>query len=506
MSETYISRNDFLRFVQCKKTWHLKNNPPASPDFRRAFVQNKVPRIQRSAGEEKVYEYARSQFNPESEAAQTVPRYLPLNQKLQRTRELLENKTGIIFSGWFEYRGIALYVDVLEMRDAWNAYAIRSGGGGHHSASLDMALQYVVLKNNGIDPGAFWAMYVNKRYRFNGTFNPSQFFRVRDFLPELGEQIALVEKLVEEISRPSGEMPWQNIDIGNHCYQPAPCPFMDACWAHIPENSVFEIATLDRAIKFQLYKRGIIFQKDIPAEEYHTFTPNQVLQIESTIHRKVTVRKPELTEFLNQVRYPVHYLDFESFMPVLPLFKNTHPLEHIPFEYCLYSRSKPEAAPACKIFLAEAGEDPRREFIANLVNDLGDMHSPGSILVYDNRLEIRQLREMGHLFPEFRDSIELIIARIIDLTYPFHKKLYYTPQMKGLYSIKSLLPALFPSMTYDGLSIQNGYMAMNVFESLFYETDPETKSRKRSDLKEYCKMDVLALVEIHRFLEKAVAG
>ena len=35
------------------------------------------------------------------------------------------------------------------------------------------------------------------------------------------------------------------------------------------------------------------------------------------------------------------------------------------------------------------------------------------------------------------------------------------------------LPALVPDMSYEGLAIAEGGAAMNAFESLIYETDPE---------------------------------
>ena len=45
---------------------------------------------------------------------------------------------------------------------------------------------------------------------------------------------------------------------------------------------------------------------------------------------------------------------------------------------------------------------------------------------------------------------------------PFKNKDYYKPEMKGSYSIKSVLPALCPDLSYDELDIKEGDI-MNLF-------------------------------------------
>jgi hypothetical protein len=60
------------------------------------------------------------------------------------------------------------------------------------------------------------------------------------------------------------------------------------------------------------------------------------------------------------------------------------------------------------------------------------------------------------VFPIYSKAIKDIVIRLKDLMMPFQKKWYYTPEMKGSYSIKFVLPALVPELSYDELEIKEG--------------------------------------------------
>ena len=79
---------------------------------------------------------------------------------------------------------------------------------------------------------------------------------------------------------------------------------------------------------------------------------------------------------------------------------------------------------------------------------------------------------------------------------PFQKKWYYTPSMKGSYSIKKVLPALVPNLSYKDLTIQEGGTASNTYGAMFLGTFQGDIEQTRTDLLEYCKLDTFAMVEI----------
>jgi hypothetical protein len=186
-------------------------------------------------------------------------------------------------------------------------------------------------------------------------------------------------------------------------------------------------------------------------------------------------------------------MDFETFMPAVPLFNNSRPYQQIPFQYSLHYKKDKDAELEHFEFLAEASRDPRLPFIKKLLNDT---KAEGIILVYNKAFEITRLNEIARDFPEFNKEIDERINRIVDLMIPFQKKYYYTPEMKGSYSIKYVLPALVPEMNYNNLEIKEGGKASIAFESLYYETDLFKTAEIRTNLLEYCKMDTLAMVEI----------
>jgi len=78
--------------------------------------------------------------------------------------------------------------------------------------------------------------------------------------------------------------------------------------------------------------------------------------------------------------------------------------------------------------------------------------------------------------------------------------------MNGSYSIKYVLPALVPEMAeaYGVLEgIQNGSEAMNAYAKLATMEEVE-QERTRHALLEYCKLDTLAMVKVHKKLREVI--
>ena len=92
--------------------------------------------------------------------------------------------------------------------------------------------------------------------------------------------------------------------------------------------------------------------------------------------------------------------------------------------------------------------------------------------------------------------IEPLFDRVADLMVPFRKKHLYTPDMNGSYSLKAVLPALVPDLSYSNLEIQEGGSAGLTYESLYNDTGPESIATKRENLLKYCELDTLSMVRI----------
>ena len=74
--------------------------------------------------------------------------------------------------------------------------------------------------------------------------------------------------------------------------------------------------------------------------------------------------------------------------------------------------------------------------------------------------------------------------------------------MKGSYSIKSILPALVPELSYDDLEIKEGGTASNTFLSMVNGTFGGDIKEIRRQLLEYCKLDTYAMVKILDILKE----
>lgn len=290
-----------------------------------------------------------------------------------------------------------------------------------------------------------------------------------------------------------------DVEIGEHCFSPYDCDFMGTCWKNMPKHSVFEIAGLSRQEQFQLFYSGIKGISDIM--DASSMKETSRIQVESVKKNEIFTDKAALKNFLSSLQYPLYFMDFETFMPAIPLFEGTYPYQHIPFQYSLHCRQEAGSQLTHAAFLGEPHTDPRHDFIKKL---LLDTVGRGSIIVYNAAFEKSVLGNLKNEFPELGGLIDDRISRIVDLMAPFMKKMYYHPAMKGSSSIKNVLPALVPDMNYDEMKISNGTAAMAAFENLLYETDIFKIAETRDALAAYCRLDTLAMVKILDELEKAI--
>jgi hypothetical protein len=110
--------------------------------------------------------------------------------------------------------------------------------------------------------------------------------------------------------------------------------------------------------------------------------------------------------------------------------------------------------------------------------------------------ESQRLSKLALWFPEYAGRIGAIQARLLDLL-PVVREHTYHPAYAGSYSIKSVLPALVPSLTYDGMAVADGQAAGLAWESLVRGgLDRGECDRTRKALLEYCGLDTLALVKL----------
>lgn len=90
---------------------------------------------------------------------------------------------------------------------------------------------------------------------------------------------------------------------------------------------------------------------------------------------------------------------------------------------------------------------------------------------------------------------------------PFQSGYYYNRAMGSSFSIKSVLPAIFPNdptLDYHNLEgVHNGGEAMSIFPKIQYMEEHDQEVARRNLLK-YCELDTYAMVKVWQALVDAV--
>jgi hypothetical protein len=98
--------------------------------------------------------------------------------------------------------------------------------------------------------------------------------------------------------------------------------------------------------------------------------------------------------------------------------------------------------------------------------------------------------------PKFSGRIDKIKRRLWDLL-PIVRDYVYHPAFGGSYSLKSVLPALVPEMTYEGMEVGNGQAAGLAWESMVCGgLGGDERDRIRRALLDYCSQDTLGMVRL----------
>jgi hypothetical protein len=488
MGSHLLSKSSFLKGIQCEKQLYLYKHhydwqDPVSEEQQAIFDRGTNVGL------------LAWQLFPGGAKATEDPRESDI--AVARTSELLTKSNGVIYEAAFLFDGVLVISDIIvKIGDKWKIYEVKSSTSVSETYIYDAAVQYYVLKSSGLDISDVSIVYLNNQFVRMGELNVQELFTVESVLGPVKEQWDFVTQKVAALKKVVRRRSIPDIKIGPQCHNPYDCSFLGTCWKEVPEYSIFDIAGMRTEKKFDLFNRGVINIEDIPKD--FLLSGNQRIQVDNQINNSTVIDKKSIKQFLESLSYPLYFLDFETFMPAVPLYDYSRPYQQIPFQYSMHYLKSRESEPKHAEFLADGKSDPRIPFIENL---LRDTEGEGDIIVYNQAFEMSRLKEIAEDFPEYKKGINERLKRIKDLMLPFQKKYYYNPEMKGSYSIKNVLPALVPEMSYDGMAIAEGGAAMNAFEALINEKDEAKIQEIRKDLLEYCKMDTLGMVKIKNALD-----
>jgi hypothetical protein len=206
---------------------------------------------------------------------------------------------------------------------------------------------------------------------------------------------------------------------------------------------------------------------------------------------------PALLDELMDVEYPIHFLDFETMGTAIPRYTGTRPYQTIPFQWSdhiLYEDGTLEH----REYLCDEDKDPREEFASTLIESLGES---GTIFIYTTYEKGVLNGVIDHL-PHYQEKLLAVIDRFKDL-HAVIRRCFYHPEFQGSFSLKSVLPAILPDMSYETLSIQEGSQAsFEYLRMLDPSTPPAEREKIKEDLLKYCGHDTMAMVRIREELIK----
>ena len=481
-----LSKSKYVNGIQCKKMlWLDKNKPEKKSDLDNESVLKNGNFI---------HEVAKYLFGEHI----NIDFSENLDEMINNTNLTIESYENVIITeASFKYKNNFCSVDILKKNgNKYEMYEVKGSTNVKDIYLKDASYQYYVLSNIGLNITKVSIVHLNNKYVRRGYLDLNKLFIKNDITSEILNLQLEVENNIEEINKYMDIETEPSFDIGTHCFEPYKCPFFKYCSRHLPEHNVFDIHNLNIDKKEKLYKQGFYKYEDLIDK---ITNKNQLMQIEYIIYNKDDyINKREIKKFMQTLKEPLYFFDFETFQLPIPLYDNLKPYEKIPCQYSLHIMQNGNLEH--KEYLAESGIDPRRDLALKLIQDI-PLNS--CVLVYNMRFEKGIIRELAKLYPDLSEHLMNIHDNIKDLMLPFEKKWYYTKNMQGSYSIKYVLPALFPndeSLNYHNLDlIHNGAEAMSEFADLENKSQEE-QSYIRERLLRYCELDTFAMVKIYEKL------
>ncbi|MDL2220666.1 DUF2779 domain-containing protein [Eubacteriales bacterium OttesenSCG-928-N14] len=490
----YLSKSKYCLGVQCPKIlWMDKNMPEqkAEQDQSRFEAGNMVGDLAMGY----FGAYTEVPFCREDKG-----------QMLSTTQQLIEQGTPVIAEASFSYDGNFCSVDLLKKGEGgYEIVEVKSSSGEQTDTAGnvkvvyldDMAYQYYVLTHAGLPVTKVSLMRLNKNYERQGDLDLQQLFVLTDCTELVKRMQDEIPARIDHIKQVATQQMEPQMLLGRSCDDPYPCAYHNWCFRNLPQNNVFDIGfRFSKQNKEQMYRDGIIRMEDVLHSNIR-LSHMQHLQIITALEDAPPhVDREKIQQFLDTLHYPLYHLDFETYQQVVPLWDGVKPYEQIPFQYSLHIQQTPCGEAEHKEYLAQAGEDCRRELAERLC---ADIPRDVCVLAFNAGFEKSRIQALANRFADLRGHLMDIRENFVDLAMPFSAGHYYARQMGGSYSIKVVLPAICggdPDLDYNKLeSIHNGSEAMAAFASL-HEKTPEEIAQTRTALLAYCKLDTLAMVKI----------
>lgn len=417
----------------------------------------------------------------------------------ERTARAINAGARTVLQGRAEANGLTCIFDVLE-HISGNNYAlteIKSSTKVKDEHILDLGFQKIVLEKSGIKIAHAKVRYVDPTYIRKKDLDIDRLSITEDVTELVNQKIEYIKLKVEGAK-----------DIVASSQRPSLSPRFVADeyikdWLIIYENlqppeseyNIYKLTRLKPDLIGKLEDLKVSLIENIPLNIQ--LSDKQKKQFSATKQNSVEINTEKIENFLQDLKFPLYFFDYETFSEVVPTLEGTRPYEQIPFQYSLHILDKGGHLTHCE-FLHEDPTDPRLDLLKNLSLHVG---REGSVITWNKSFEMSVNKNLADFFPDFKDFLIDLNLRVVDLMEPFIRDWYIHKDFYGSASIKNVLPVLISELSYENLAIKEGATASRMWTDIvFREKDYSSKKDVLKNLKKYCETDTLAMVQIYKHL------
>lgn len=481
----FVANSKYMSGLQChKRLWYERLWCEKSHPQRASTVSRSQQRIIDQSTEVRVL--ARDNF-----PGGMLIDSLDHEESLEQTQDAMRRGVPYIFEPIFSFDGISARCDVLQKDSkSWKIIKVTASKNVKEAHLHELAALKYVLSEIGVSISRTQLMHINRGCVYPDLSNLFVFEDVTDRVDPLMENVPGDVETFKSILQGDVE---PVVSIGKQCDEPDTCPFKDHCWEFVPEPSIFTIPRLSWDKKNQLIESGVFSLEDLPAD--FALTQNQRAYVDMVLNNQPEIDVEAIRNELSELEFPIHFFDFETLNPTVPRFEGLSPYDHFPFQYsCRILQS--DGSITHHEYLHTDTTDPRLPLVESMLNHISDF---GSVVVYSASFERERFEELAQYFPEYSGALQSVVSRLWDQLLIF-KNHYKHPGFGGSNSLKNVLPILVPSLSYQNLDVQDGDDAQAVWDLMINTTGEVEKGNMIYHLKNYCRMDTLAMVEIHKVL------
>jgi Domain of unknown function(DUF2779) len=414
-----------------------------------------------------------------------------------------------LFEAGFEAAGTRAFVDVLlpvlgpaELPPRWAIVEVKSATSMKDVYLEDAAIQYFAATQAGLDLDSIYIAHVDNAWVYQGDENYDGLLTTVDVTQEIQELVLCLPQWIKKAQATLKRRKAPAVTTGAQCNSPYPCGFLAHCQSSEPAVA-HPVQWLPRvqtkALREHLARPTVKEMRDVPDE---LLNPQQLRVKKATVSGRAWLDAKGAALALAEHTGACYFLDFETIGDVVPRWAGTRAFEQIPFQFSLHHVG-PRGGVKHADFLDTSGGDPRLALAKALVNACG---TDGAVFAYNANFEGRCIADLAEHLANHRKLAKALLAikaRLIDLE-PILRQHYYHPRQQGSWSLKAVLPALLPHLSYASLDgVQNGMEAQAAYlEAVDPATAPVSVHALRKQMLAYCTLDTLALVEIWRKLKK----